>query len=130
MSAATGDRPMRGLSVHARILGVIGLLGLGLGAMLALQAGAAWRDTARAQEAIAANDCGARLEGAGGAAGRLRDISAGGALWQGEAPGFLGGCLVVAGVAPIEVGVVSRDGTDLHLAFADPARGKRRWHGW
>jgi methyl-accepting chemotaxis protein len=64
-------------------------------------------------------DLPARLDGPGGAEGRLTDISAGGAFWRGAAPSFRGGRLVLPSVAPLAVTVVAQDEDGLHLAFSD-----------
>jgi methyl-accepting chemotaxis protein len=68
-------------------------------------------------------DLPARLDGPGGAEGRVSDISDGGALWRGEAPGFAGGRLAIGALPPVEVAVVARDAQGIHLAFADAAAG-------
>ncbi len=64
-------------------------------------------------------DIPARLEGPGGAEGRLADVSTGGALWRGSAPGFQSGRLVIGGMAPLAVKVVSHGSNEIHLAFAE-----------
>jgi hypothetical protein len=68
-------------------------------------------------------DIPARLDGPGGAEGRLADVSTGGASWRGSAPGFQGGMLVVGGLPPLSVTVVSHEPHEIHLAFADAEQG-------
>jgi methyl-accepting chemotaxis protein len=67
-------------------------------------------------------DLPARLDGPGGAEGRITDISTGGAYWSGAAPSFRSGRLVVGAVAPISVQAVSHDVHGVHLAFTDAAQ--------
>ncbi|MBP0463537.1 nitrate- and nitrite sensing domain-containing protein [Roseomonas sp. PWR1] len=66
-------------------------------------------------------DMPARLEGAGGGVGRLRNVSAGGALFEGTADGFTSGVLHADGLPPLRVQALRRVDGGLALGFVDTA---------
>ncbi len=66
-------------------------------------------------------DIPARLEGPGGGEGRLRNVSAGGVLFEGAAPGFTAGILHARDLPPLKVHVLRRTEGGVALGFTDAA---------